>query len=119
VPGDIIGEMALLNGGQRTASVRARTDAMALEVSSAFFQASLGHMDLPAHKILRRVISGLADRLSEICDKIIVQMQNRAGEQSPRPVRQGPARRNSSIFGHSCPSWPFSATSIRARSTGC
>jgi CRP-like cAMP-binding protein len=85
MPGDIIGEMALLNGGRRTASVRARTDATALEVSSAFFQASLGHMDLPAHKILRRVISGLADRLSEVCDKIIVQMENRTGETSAGP----------------------------------
>jgi CRP-like cAMP-binding protein len=75
--GAIIGEMALLDGGRRTASVRARSDAKALEVSAAFFQASLGQMDLPAHKILRRVIRVLADRLSDVRSKIVNQMERR------------------------------------------
>jgi CRP-like cAMP-binding protein len=75
LPGTIIGEMALLNGGRRTASVRARTEARALEVSAAFFQASLGQMDLPAYKILRRVIRDLTERLSEVRDKIITHME--------------------------------------------
>ena len=80
MPGAIIGEMALLDGGPRTASVRARTDLKAVEVSAAFFQASLGQMDLPAYKILRRVIRGLTDRLSEVRDKIILQMEQQALE---------------------------------------
>jgi CRP-like cAMP-binding protein len=77
MPGAIIGEMALLDGGRRTASVRARTNAKTLEVSAAFFQASLGQMDLPTHKILRRVVCGLADRLSVVRAKIVNQMEQR------------------------------------------
>ena len=80
MPGAIIGEMALLDGGPRTASVRARTDLKAVEVSAAFFQASLGQMDLPAYKILRRVIRGLTDRLSEVRDKIVLQLEQQALE---------------------------------------
>jgi CRP-like cAMP-binding protein len=75
LPDTIIGEMALLEGGRRTASVRARTSATALEVSAAFFQASLNQMDLPTHKILRRVISGLADRLHDVRSRIVNQME--------------------------------------------
>lgn len=74
LPGAIIGETALLGDGLRTASVRARTDSQALEVSSAFFRAALGQMDRPAYKILRRVIRGLADRLSQVRERILEQM---------------------------------------------
>ena len=79
-PGNVIGEMALLNGGRRTASVRARTKARVLEFSSAFFQASLAEMDLPAHKILRRVIRLLSNRLSDAFGKIVAVMEQSAAE---------------------------------------
>jgi CRP-like cAMP-binding protein len=90
MPGAIIGEMALLDGGRRTASVRARTKAKALEVSSAFFQASLGQMDLPTHKILRRVISGLADRLHDVRTRIVNQMERQILQGVYFPMAENP-----------------------------
>ena len=69
--GEMIGEMALIAGGNRTASVRARTEVTVVSVSFAFFQAALNQMSVPAFKILRRVISSLAGRLEILQDKII------------------------------------------------
>jgi CRP/FNR family cyclic AMP-dependent transcriptional regulator len=93
--GQVIGETALLNGGRRTASVRAKTEASVLEMSSALFQASLAEMDLPAHNILRRVIRLLSNRLSEVFGKIVTVMERSAAEppggapsvEMPRPAR--------------------------------
>ena len=114
MPGSIIGEMALLSGGRRTASVRAQADVKALKVSAAFFQASLGQMDLPAYKILRRVIRGLADRLSEIRDKIIAHMERRALEDASLPAASaippdlaGPGEREAFEFRPFLPLLPF------------
>lgn len=69
-PGDLIGEMALLAGGSRTATVRARVDATAVSVSFAFFQAALNQMSVPAFKILRRIVRKLSMRLEVLEEKI-------------------------------------------------
>lgn len=70
-PGSMIGEMALMAGGSRTATVRAKSDAAALMVSCTFFQASLDQLSVPAYKILRRVTQGLSERLSGLHNRII------------------------------------------------
>jgi len=80
--------MALLDGGRRTASVRARTDTNTLEVSAAFFQALLGEMDLPAYRILRRIIHDLADRLGDVRCRIIEQMERRIVDRVYQPARE-------------------------------
>ena len=72
--GAVLGEMALLNGGERTATVRAREPARVLEVSSMFFMASLGRMDLPTHKLLRGVISVIAMRLNQVWARCLKEM---------------------------------------------
>lgn len=69
-PGELIGEMALLAGGSRTATVRARIDATAVSVSYAFFQAALNQMSVPAFKILRRIVRKLSTRLEVLEEKI-------------------------------------------------
>lgn len=69
-PGDLIGEMALLAGGSRTATVRARIDVSAVSVSYAFFQAALTQMSVPAFKILRRIAAKLSLRLEILEEKI-------------------------------------------------
>ncbi len=70
-PGAMIGEMALMAGGSRTATVRAKSDAAALMVSCTFFQASLDQLSVPAYKILRRVTQGLSERLSGLQNRLI------------------------------------------------
>ncbi len=70
-PGSMIGEMALMAGGARTATVRAKSDAAALMVSCTFFQASLDQLSVPAYKILRRVTQGLSERLSGLQNRLI------------------------------------------------
>jgi CRP-like cAMP-binding protein len=69
-PGELIGEMALIAGGSRTATVRARVDLTAVSVSYAFFQAALNQMSVPAFKILRRIVHKLSTRLEVLEEKI-------------------------------------------------
>jgi CRP-like cAMP-binding protein len=69
-PGDMIGEMALVAGSSRTATVRALADVSVVTVSFAFFQAALNQMSVPAFKILRRIMHSLSDRL-EVLHKSI------------------------------------------------
>ncbi len=79
-PGSMIGEMALMAGGSRTATVRAKSDAAALMVSCTFFQASLDQLSVPAYKILRRVTQGLSERLSGLQSRLIAYW---TGEHAP------------------------------------
>jgi CRP-like cAMP-binding protein len=67
----MLGEMALMAGGVRTATVRAATDVEALTVSYSFFQASLDQLSVPAYKILRRVTESIGERLSDLNAKLI------------------------------------------------
>ncbi len=84
-PGAMIGEMALMAGGSRTATVRAKSDAAALMVSCTFFQASLDQLSVPAYKILRRVTQGLSERLSGLQNRLIAYWTgDRAPPASPK-----------------------------------
>jgi CRP-like cAMP-binding protein len=65
-PGNLIGEMALVAGGSRTATVRACTNVVLVSVSYAFFQAALNQMSVPAFKILRCIIQSLSARLERL-----------------------------------------------------
>jgi len=73
MPGALIGEMALVAGGSRTATVRARCGSKALQISSHFFQAALEQMSVPAFKILRSVIHTMAARLDDLHENILRQ----------------------------------------------
>lgn len=72
-PGSMIGEMALIVGGTRSATVRALTRSTILTVSYYFFHAALDQMSTPAFKILRSVIHSLTKRLEELQGRILDQ----------------------------------------------
>ncbi len=72
-PGCMIGEMALVAGGTRSATVRAITSSTVLTVSYHFFHAALDQMSVPAFKILRSVIHSLTGRLEELQGRILEQ----------------------------------------------
>ena len=72
--GSMIGEMALLVGGTRSATVRALTKSKALTVSYYFFHAALDQISIPAYKILRRVIHNMTARLEEVQARILEQL---------------------------------------------
>jgi CRP-like cAMP-binding protein len=72
-PGSMLGEMALVEKGTRTATVRARRPSTVLTVSYHFFHAALNQMSVPAFKILRAVIHVLIGRLDELQDQIFKQ----------------------------------------------
>jgi CRP-like cAMP-binding protein len=70
-PGAMIGEMALVAGGLRTATVRARRRSTVVNVSYHFFHAALDQMSAPAFKILRAIIHVMTKRLSELQARIL------------------------------------------------
>jgi CRP-like cAMP-binding protein len=70
-PGKMIGEMALVAGGARTATVRARSCSNVIEVSSYFFHAALTQMSVPAFKILRAIVRTMIGRLDELQGRIL------------------------------------------------
>jgi CRP-like cAMP-binding protein len=72
-PGKMIGEMALMVGGARTATVRARSPSRVLMVSYHFFHAALDQMSVPAFKILRAIVLTMTERLSELQARILKQ----------------------------------------------
>jgi CRP-like cAMP-binding protein len=72
-PGSMVGEMALVAGGIRTATVRATTQATVLTVLRDFFHAALDQVSVPAYKILRSVIHNVAVRLDEHQERILKQ----------------------------------------------
>ena len=65
-PGAMIGEMALVAGGTRTASVRALKPSSVLIVSRYFFDAALDQMSVPAFKVLRALARRLAERRNRL-----------------------------------------------------
>ena len=72
-PGSMIGEMALVADGTRTATVRAITQATVVTVLRDFFHAALDQISVPAFKILRSVIHNVAVRLDEHQERILKQ----------------------------------------------
>jgi len=73
LPGAMIGEMALLTGGERTATVRARCPSTVIKVSHYFFHAALDQMSGPAFKILRAAVHAMTKRLVELQSRILEQ----------------------------------------------
>jgi len=72
-PGTMIGEMALVADGARTATVRATRPSTVLSVQREFFNAALDRVSVPAFKILRSVIHDLAVRLDDLQERILLQ----------------------------------------------
>lgn len=60
-PGDVVGEMALLDRGTRSATVTAQTDMHLLVLTSRNFSSLIDEVPLVA----RRIMAGLAERLRE------------------------------------------------------
>ena len=65
-PGDIIGEMALIDGAPRSASVRAMEDTVVLRVSKANFQERLAGIDPICRAILTRLSQRVRQQSQEI-----------------------------------------------------
>ena len=61
-PGDVVGEMSLLDGGPRSATVTARSDMHLLVLTSRNFSALIDEVPLVARKIM----AGLAERVREV-----------------------------------------------------
>ena len=74
-PGEMIGEMALVAGGTRSANVRAMKPSSVLIVSRYFFDAALHQMSAPAFRILR----ALTHRLAERSDRLRLQILQELG----------------------------------------
>jgi CRP-like cAMP-binding protein len=104
-PGSMIGEMALVVGGTRSATVRAITEATVLTLSSYFFHAALDQMSAPAFKILRGVIYSLAKRLEELQGRILEQWDCAAC--GPPPYASAPERALSEGSAEQMPSFEF------------
>lgn len=71
--GSMIGEMALLTGGTRSATVTALSQSRILTVSRHFFHAALDQASTPAYKILRSVVASMATRLEGLRGRILEQ----------------------------------------------
>lgn len=61
-PGDVVGELSLIDGGPRTATVRAVTDVDALEIAGRDLQRLLRH----APGLRRSLLCALAARVREV-----------------------------------------------------
>src|SRR5215207_6505170 len=61
-PGDVVGEMSLLDGRPRSATVTARSDMHLLVLTSRNFSALIDEVPLVA----RRIMAGLAERVREV-----------------------------------------------------
>jgi CRP-like cAMP-binding protein len=68
--GNIIGEMALINGAPRSASVRAREPVETVFIDRRYFRASLDQLRPSAIKVLKRMAVILAERLRLQHDRI-------------------------------------------------
>lgn len=96
-PGTMIGEMALVADGTRTATVRATRPSIVLSVHRNFFNAALDRVSVPAFKILRSVIHDLAERLDDLQERVLSQWGcedagspvRAAGADHPRPESNG------------------------------
>ncbi len=91
-PGSMIGEMALMAGGRRTATVRATKDSSALTVSYTFFQAALDQFNPSAFKILRRITMTLSDRLNGLQQKLVAHWNAEGSRPARTPDVDGPAK---------------------------
>lgn len=86
--GSMIGEMALVAGGTRSATVRALKPATVVVVSCYFFHAAIDQMSIPAFKLLRSVIHSLTRRLQDLHARVLEQWDCEAAS----PPSGGPAQ---------------------------
>ena len=60
-PGDVVGELSLIDGGPRSATVRARTDLAVLEIDGR----DLNRLLKKAPSVVRKLLEALAGRLRD------------------------------------------------------
>ena len=60
-PGDVVGELSLIDGGPRSATVRARTDLAVLEID----RRDLTRLLKKAPSVMRKLLEALAGRLRD------------------------------------------------------
>jgi CRP-like cAMP-binding protein len=69
-PGDCFGEIAILDGQPRSATVVALEDSVVLRVTRAAFEQLLAEDDPVAHKLLRHMAISLAQRTRSITERL-------------------------------------------------
>lgn len=107
-PGSMIGEMALIVGGVRSATVRALAKSTIVKVSYHFFHAALDQMSVPAFKILRGVIRALTTRLDGLETRIFEQLDCEAyTPRSSASASKRPLPEETPKKGHSFDYRPF------------
>jgi CRP-like cAMP-binding protein len=86
-PGAVLGELALLVKGSRTATIVADTDAEMWEISRDAFQAAVDRGDRWAVGLLLAVARELAQRFSTLSDELVVlteELEHTAEPQEPK-----------------------------------
>ncbi len=86
-PGALIGEMALVDSGTRTATVRARRPSRLLTVSFHFFHAAVDQLSAAAFKILRAISTTMTKRLDDLQGRIVEEWD--CGTYRPRRADAG------------------------------
>jgi len=74
-PGELFGEMALVEGEPRSATVRARTDAKLLRIKKEYFEDLMKHEHIIALKIYKRLTIILSHRLRETTERLAIANQ--------------------------------------------
>jgi CRP-like cAMP-binding protein len=74
-PGDLFGEMALVEGEPRSATVRARSDAKLIRIKKEYFEEMMNKEHTIALKIYRRLTIILSHRLRETTERLAIANQ--------------------------------------------
>lgn len=73
--GDLFGEMALVEGEPRSATIRARTEAKLLRIKKQYFDDLMKHEHEIAFKIYRRLTIILSQRLRDTTERLAIANQ--------------------------------------------
>lgn len=82
-PGDLVGEMALIDKGPRSATVKAETDAELVSVSFSELEIELDTQTYP-HKVFIHVARNLSERLRKTSDRTVEALQKQLEEYENR-----------------------------------
>jgi CRP-like cAMP-binding protein len=82
-PGDLVGEMALIDKGPRSATVKAETDAELISVAFSELEVELDTQTYP-HKMFIHVARNLSERLRKTSDRTVEALQKQVEEYENR-----------------------------------